>query len=165
MPGNIYYILRCVYLGNFLIWLFYLPEFISPVWQPCYNLEIFYQLLTLATGFGSIQWREFCENKTLRTDMNELTDDLESEAAILNQWFYENLLVLNGDKSKLTTFKANRSNLEESEIQINGSTIIERKNVKLLGVTLDHQLRLEEHIKVFCKEARKKVDATNRIAS
>ena len=48
------------------------------------------------------------------TDMNELIDDLESEAAILNKWFYENLLVLNGDKSKLITFKANRSNLEES---------------------------------------------------
>ena len=41
------------------------------------------------------------------TDMNELTDDLESEAAILNKWFYENFLVLNGDKSKLITFKAN----------------------------------------------------------
>ena len=31
------------------------------------------------------------------TDMNELTDDLESEAAILNKWFYEIFLVLNGD--------------------------------------------------------------------
>ena len=43
------------------------------------------------------------------TDMNELTDDFESEAAILNKWFYENFWVLNGDKSKLITFKANRS--------------------------------------------------------
>ena len=42
--------------------------------------------------------------------MNELTDDLESEAAILNKIF----LVLNGDKSKLITFKSNRSNLEKS---------------------------------------------------
>ena len=46
------------------------------------------------------------------TDMNELTDDLEPEAAILNIWFYEIFLVLNGDKSKLITLKANRSNLE-----------------------------------------------------
>ena len=57
----------------------------------------------------------------------------------------------NGDKSKLITFKANRSNLEESEIQINGSTIIESKNVKL-----DHQPRLEEHIKVFVKKLGKR---------
>ena len=71
----------------------------------------------------------------------------------------------NGDKSKLITFKANRSNLEESKIQINGSNIIESKNIKLLGVTLDHQLRLEEHIKVFCKKAGKKVNALARIAS
>ena len=97
--------------------------------------------------------------------MNELTDDLESEAAILNKWFYENFLVLNGDKSKLITLKANRSNLEESKIQINGSTIIKSENVKLLGVTLDHQLRLEEHIKAFCKEAWKKVNALARMAS
>ena len=34
-----------------------------------------------------------------------------------------------------------------------------------MGVTLDHQLRLEEHIKVFCKEAGKKVNALARIAS
>ena len=43
--------------------------------------------------------------------MNELTDDLESEAAILNKLFYENFLVFNGDNSKLITFKANRSNV------------------------------------------------------
>ena len=65
----------------------------------------------------------------------------------------------------LITFKSNRSNLEESKIQINGSNIIESKNVKLLGVTLDHQLRLEEHIKVFCKEAGEKVNALARITS
>ena len=57
--------------------------------------------------------------------MNELTDDLESEAAFLNKWFYENCLMLNGDKSKLITFKSNRSNLEESKIH----NIIESKNV------------------------------------
>ena len=91
-------------------------------------------------------------------DMNELTEDLESEADILNKWFYENILVLNGDKSKLITFETNRSNLEESKIQINGSTIIESKKVKLLGVTLDHQLRLEEHNQVF-------INALARIAS
>ena len=73
--------------------------------------------------------------------------------------------MLNGDKSKLITFKANQSNLEESKIQINGSTIIESKNVKILGVTLDHQLRLKERIKVFCKETGKKVHALARIAS
>ena len=99
------------------------------------------------------------------TDMNELTDDLESEGGFLNKWFYENFLVLNGDKSKLISFKSNRSNLEESKIQINGSKIMESKNVKLLGVTLDHQLRLKEHINVFCKEAGKKVNALARIAS
>ena len=97
--------------------------------------------------------------------MNELTDDLKSETAILNKWFYEKFLVLNGDKSKLITFKANRSNLEESKIQISGSNIKESKNVKLLGVTLDYQIRLEEHIKVFCKDAGKKVNTLARIAS
>ena len=83
------------------------------------------------------------------TDMNELTDDLESDAAILNKWFSEIFLVLNCDKSKLITFKANRFNLEESRIQINCSTVIESKNVKLLEVTLDNQLRSEEHIMVW----------------
>ena len=97
--------------------------------------------------------------------MNELTDDLELEAAILNKWYYEKFLVLNGDKSKLITLKVNRSNLEKSRFQINGSTIIKSENVKLLGVTLDHQLRLEEHIKAFCKEAGKKVNALARMAS
>ena len=88
------------------------------------------------------------------TDMNEITD--ESEAAVLNKWFFEDFLVLNGDKSKLITFKANRSNLEEFKIQIFGYTIIESKNVKLLGLSLDHQLRLEEHIEVFVKKLRKR---------
>ena len=73
--------------------------------------------------------------------------------------------MLYGDKSKLITLKSNRSNLEKSKIQMNGSNIIESKNVKLLGVTLDHQLGLEEHIKVFCKEAEEKVNGLARIAS
>ena len=40
----------------------------------------------------------------------------ESEAAILNKWFYENFLVFN--KSKFITLKANRPNLEEFKIQM-----------------------------------------------
>ena len=48
------------------------------------------------------------------TDMNELTDDFESEAAVFKKWFYENFLVHNDYKSKLIMFKTSQSNLEES---------------------------------------------------
>ena len=80
--------------------------------------------------------------------MNELTEDLESEAAILNKWFYEKFLVFNGDKSKLIALKANRSNLEESKIQINGSTaVIVGCSSTRMGRLLINPIPL--HIKLF----------------
>ena len=64
--------------------------------------------------------------------------------------------MFNGDISKPITFNSNQTYFEESKIPIYGSFVKGSKNVKLSGVTLDHQLRLEEHIKVVCKEAVKR---------
>ena len=52
-------------------------------------------------------------------------------AKLKSYGFSDNAMGLNGDKSKLITFESNRSNLEESKIHINGSNIVESKDVKL----------------------------------
>ena len=95
---------------------------------------------------------------------NEIVYDLESEVAILNTWFTENYMILNGDKSKLITFQTNPVRHDVAQMNINGHVIKESNSVKLLGVTIDYQIKMDDHINKLCKEAGKKVNALARVS-
>ncbi len=73
-------------------------------------------------------------------------------------------MLLNGDKSKFINFQANPPNENLAKININGCDIEESRSTKLLGITIDNQLKLDEHIKNFCSAAGKKVNALARVA-
>ena len=49
-------------------------------------------------------------------------------------------------------------------MNINGHVIKESNSVKLLGVTIDYQIKMDDHINKLCKEAGKKVNALARVS-
>ncbi len=49
-------------------------------------------------------------------------------------------------------------------LEINDQIIPLTEKVKLLGVTIDSQLKFDEHIKPLCKKAKRKVSAFSRVA-
>ena len=56
------------------------------------------------------------------------------------------------------------NNVEKYSVNVNRQIIKEEDKVKLLGVTIDNQLKFDDHIKNMCKEAGKKINALARIA-
>ena len=79
----------------------------------------------------------------------------------LLQWFKDNVMKANPDKYHLLI-----SNLKESfPTNIGNETISNNNYEKLLGVKVDHELNINEHVLSLCKKASQKLNALSRIAS
>jgi hypothetical protein len=88
-----------------------------------------------------------------------MTHDLEDIAQILFQWFDNNGMKANPEKSHFIQSKD-----EELKIQIGNEVISNSKQVNLLGINIDHRLTFKEHVELLCNKASQKVSALARIA-
>ena len=95
-----------------------------------------------------------------KKDINSVIAQLEEDSNLLLKWCSNNALKANPDKFHLIL-----SNIDETlsasvgQFKINNS-----KSEKLLGVTLDNKLTLNEHVTNLCKTASKKLHALARIS-
>ena len=97
--------------------------------------------------------------------LDNIISKLESDIKILNSWFIDNGMLLNGDKCKFMLIGSSRNLRNGSEkITIAANTITECQTGKLLGITFDNQLTMTEHIKHICKQASNKLYALARIS-
>ena len=90
----------------------------------------------------------------------EVISSLENCAVLLFEWFKNNYLKANSDKSHLIC-----STNEIVQANINSDIICASKSEKLLGVTIDCNLSFEEHVKKLCNKASQKLSALARISS
>ena len=107
------------------------------------------------------------DNSLMVADKNidSIISKLESDMEILNSWFIDNGMLLNGDKCHfmlLGPSSVSRNNIEK--VTFAGKTIRECKTSKLLGITFDNQLTMSDHIKGICKQASNKLYALARIS-
>ena len=63
----------------------------------------------------------------------------------------ENVLLLNSDKTEMLVLgpKKQRDLLLNLTINLDGCTVVSNEPVKDLGITLDHDLSFDEHIRLF----------------
>ena len=83
------------------------------------------------------------------TTIDALLNSLETDTDTLIKWFSDNYLQLNADKCHLLISKHNKDifiNVDEEVIECSSS-------VKLLGVTIDNNLKFNEHVSNLCKKA------------
>ena len=92
-------------------------------------------------------------------DIESLLDILEKNTEILMLWFKQNYMKSNNDKCHLLI-----SSPDDVTIKIGCEEINNDKNVKLLGVTIDHKLNFSEHVKILCKKASIKLHALARVS-
>ena len=98
-------------------------------------------------------------------NIDNIINKLESDIEILNLWFIDNRLVLNGDKCQFMIMESSRSLRNTTQtVSIAGKTVEECKKSKLLGITFDNQLTMNDHIKYICKQASNKLYALARIS-
>ena len=75
------------------------------------------------------------------------------------QWFNENYMKSNNDKCHLLISSPN-----DVSIKIGKDEIVNKKSVKLLGVTIDQNLNFSEHVTKLCKKASTKLHALARVS-
>ena len=83
----------------------------------------------------------------------------------MNSWFTNNNMLLNRDKCQFMIIGSSRiSRSDVGKVTIAGKTIEECKKSKLLGITFDNKLTMDDHIKCICKQASNKLYALARIS-
>ena len=79
-------------------------------------------------------------------DITYLVSSMNAELELLSRWFKANKLSLNAQKTFYLVFHWARIKDHELSIQIDGSTLNRSRNIKYLGVIIDHKLNWCEHI-------------------
>ena len=84
---------------------------------------------------------------------------LEASSSLLFGWFNNNLMKANSDKSHLIMSCAEATTAVIDVLPIDSS-----KTEVLLGITIDHELKFDDHVNRLCKKASLKLNALVRIA-
>ena len=84
---------------------------------------------------------------------------LETSSSLLFGWFNNNFMKANSDKSHLILSCA-----EATTAVIDGLPIVSSKTEVLLGITIDRELKFDDHVNRLCKKASLKLNALARIA-
>ena len=107
----------------------------------------------------------FADDNTLHVSdlsLNTVVDKLESSAKSVINWFEYNYMKLNQSKCKILI----SGNKEEVIIATVGETkIIESHKVTLLGIYIDRELKLNDHVNSRYKKAGKKLNALIRLCN
>ena len=92
---------------------------------------------------------------------DEVTRKLQDDFLILDEWFFNNFLVLNSDKCHFMALGTPNTlpNFKCKNITIKNSV-----SEKLLGVIINNKLDFTEHLNTLCKKANLKLHVLNRIS-
>ena len=95
------------------------------------------------------------------SNLKNVIEKLEQNSEVAIFWFESNFMQLNTEKCKLIV-----SGLKHEQIWANiGDDVIwESKDVELLGITLDSELKFEKHISKICSKAHQKISILSRMA-
>ena len=82
---------------------------------------------------------------------------------IVNNWFYENFMILNPEKSH---YMCLGKNLDDNEVLNFNNLVIESSEEKeILGIKIDKNLNFNNRIKSICRKAGQKLSTLLRISS
>ena len=132
-------------------------SFLGPLLFNLYTNDIFYFVNKCNIANYADDTTPYSEDTTI----DALLNSLETDTDTLIKWFSDNYLQLNADKCHLLISKHNKDifiNVEEEVIECSSS-------VKLLGVTIDNNLKFNEHVSNLCKKASQKLHALARISN
>ena len=87
---------------------------------------------------------------------------LSNDFRIIQNWFQENLMVLNTNKCHCMCFGIGGEN---DDFIFGGIKLPNSCEEKILGVIIDNKLKFDPHIKSMCKKSAQKLGVLNRISS
>ena len=95
-------------------------------------------------------------------DLGNLMRRLEHDILIVNEWFESNYMKVNGDKCHLLISGHKHEHMWD---KVGSSRIWESESAKILGVTIDRELKFEEHLRNILAIAGKELTALARLSN
>ena len=96
---------------------------------------------------------------TVKENKESVINTLEASSLALFTWFNNNFMKPDSDQSHILL-----SCSEPSTALIDGSPIKSNTKETLLGITIDRDLKFDEHVNKLCKKACQKLNALVRLA-
>lgn len=94
-------------------------------------------------------------------DIELVKSVLEKDFRTVTDWFYENCMILNPNKSHCIGI---RKKTKGDKFKLNNVCLGYSKEVVFVGITIDKKLFFDSHIKNTCQKAGQKLSAISRIS-
>ena len=94
--------------------------------------------------------------------LENVLKSLEKNSMIAIRWFQNNYMKLNTDKCRMIVSGYNH---EQVLANIGTDLILERNDVKLLGVTIDRDLKFHEHFLKLCNKVNQRLSVLSKVAN
>ena len=95
-------------------------------------------------------------------DLEKIINTLEKDSLNLIDWFTSNQMKVNPDKFQAIAIGKNTQSKNIS-FNLNGNIIKTEDEVKLLGVTVDYELKFNSHITNICRKASRQLNVLKRM--
>ena len=89
---------------------------------------------------------------------------LSSDFKIINNWFYENFVVLNLENFFFHFISIGQKIDDAETLNFNNFVIKNSKEVEILGITLDRNMNFHTPVKNICRKAGQKLSTLLRIS-
>ena len=94
--------------------------------------------------------------------LENVLKSLEKNSMLAIRWFENNYMKLNTDKCRMIV---SGDNHEQVLANIGTDLILERNDVKLLGVTIDRDLKFHENFLKLCNKVNQKLSVLSKVAN
>ena len=99
---------------------------------------------------------------SIEKEMDIIRENLWKYFKVVTDWFFENYVTLNLTKFH---YRCRSINKENDTFNFENISIKNSKGEKILGLTIDNKLSLDNHVKKICKKASQKTCALSRISN
>ena len=128
---------------------------LGPILFNIYLNNLFYFLHNDICNFADDTTLYVCDK-----NLNFVMQQLEQQSNIALKWFEDNDMKMNFGKCHLFVSGSEHENMWA---KIGDEQIWEFRTVKLLGITIDSELKFDEYISNVCKKAQRKLTVLTRI--
>ena len=129
---------------------------LGPLFFNIYLIDLFY----FTEEIDLINYADDNTPFSCEINVEEVIITLENSAKSIFQWINHNFLKANPEKSHVVL-----SAIETKTIYIQSESIQSTLSQKLLGITIDRELKFDIHVKNLCNKASLKLHALSRISS
>ena len=95
------------------------------------------------------------------SSLKVVIEKLEKSSQLAIKWFNHNYMKLNAEKCE---FLIRGYRFEHLWLNVGETQVWGKNQAKLLGITIDNELKFEDHITKICRKANSKLSALSRLA-